>query len=112
MKSKLSVALAAFSIIAGCTILVASTAARADQFVKFTLSNVTFGTPGGSASGSFIYDVTTNSVTSVSITTTAASPFPGTSYTNPAFTQVFPVAASTDFSFAIDTANTINMALY
>jgi hypothetical protein len=111
MKSKLSVALAAFSIIAGCTLLVGSTAARADQLVTFTLSNVTFGTPGGSASGSFVYDATTNSVTSVSITTTAASPFPGSSYTNPALTQVFPIAGSTDFNFSIDSANSITLGL-
>ena len=96
MKSKLSAALAASSIIA---VLVGSTAARADTFVTFTLSNVTFGTPGGSASGSFVFDVTTGTITSDNITTTAAGAFPGASYTDPTLVEVGTSAGVTTFGF-------------
>ena len=97
---------------------VGSTPAKADQIVTFTLSNVTFtlvGSPAGSASGSFVYDVTTNSVTSVNITTTAAAPFPGSSYTNPALTQVFTIGrimTGFDFEDTFSVFDVLNFHIY
>jgi hypothetical protein len=76
MKSKLSAAVAAFSIIAAYAALAGSTAARAD-LVTFTLSNVAFSGPGGTASGSFTLDITTGSVTAENITTTTGELFFG-----------------------------------
>jgi hypothetical protein len=90
MKSKLSAAVAAFSIIAAYAALAGSTAARAD-LVTFTLSNVVFSDPGGSASGSFTVDVTAGSITAITaenITTTAAGLFPGRTYTDPNFANI------------------------
>jgi hypothetical protein len=48
-KSKLNTALAATTIVACMLLLGGATAARADKFVTFTLSNVTFA-DGASAS--------------------------------------------------------------
>jgi hypothetical protein len=87
MKSKLSAAVAAFSIIAAYAALAGSTAARAD-LVTFTLSDVRFVTLG-SASGSFTLDTSIpQKIVTVGITTSADAFFPGTSYTDPALTQI------------------------
>jgi hypothetical protein len=98
MKSKLSAAVAAFSIIAAYAALTGSTAAKAD-LVTFTLSNVTFGTPGGSASGSFTFDTIAQKITFDDITTTTAGQFPGQSYTDPSRFQLLPAPTTTTFAF-------------
>jgi hypothetical protein len=102
MKSKLSAAVAAFSIIAAYAALAGSTAARAD-LVTFTLSNVVFSDPGGSASGSFTYDTIAVEITSENITTTAAGLFPGRTYTDPNFASILitGLPADTIFRFQI-----------
>ena len=46
----------------------------------WTLSGVTFA-DGGTASGSYIYDATTNTYSSVHVITTAGSRLPGATYT-------------------------------
>jgi len=48
--------------------------------VVWTLQNVNF-SDGGQASGSFTYDVDTNTYSSISVVTTAGSSFPGHAYT-------------------------------
>jgi hypothetical protein len=48
--------------------------------ITWTLSGVTFD-DGGTASGSFIYDATTNAYSSIDISTTATSTFAGATYT-------------------------------
>jgi hypothetical protein len=53
--------------------------ASADQ-VTWNLIGVTF-SDGGTASGSFVYDANTNTVSFVNITTTAGGSFGGTTYT-------------------------------
>ena len=82
------------ALLAAALLVIVPGAARADTYVDFTLSNVTFGPAGSpadaSASGSFVLDTTTDKITSVNITTTAAvsfptgltGSFPGTSYTD------------------------------
>src|SRR5262245_41171323 len=101
MKSKLSAAVAAFSIIAAYAALAGSTAARAD-LVTFTLSNVLFD-DGGSASGSFTYDTIAVKITSENITTTAAGLFPGRTYTDPNFASILITGLPPDtiFNFRI-----------
>jgi hypothetical protein len=100
MKSKLSAAFALFPIVAACTLLVGSTTARADVFVTFTLSNVAF-SDGGSASGSFVLDVTTGHVTSEQITTTAGSILSGATYAPPGTTtSIATNAGDTEFQFS------------
>jgi len=47
--------------------------------VTWTLSGVTFA-DGGAASGSFVYDASTNTYSSVNITTTAGENLPGATY--------------------------------
>jgi hypothetical protein len=75
MKSKLSAALVAFSIITAYAALAGSTAARAD-LITFTLSDVVFTgvgcspqTPCGTAVGSFTFNSVTGLVTDVNIVT-------------------------------------------
>jgi hypothetical protein len=101
MTSKLSAAVAAFSIIAAYAALAGSTAARAD-LVTFTLSNILFD-DGGSASGSFAYDTIALKITSENITTTAAGLFQGQTYTDPNFANIFitGLPADTIFRFLI-----------
>jgi hypothetical protein len=48
--------------------------------VTWTLSGVTF-TDGGTASGSFVYDADTNTVSDINITTTEGTAFGGATYT-------------------------------
>jgi hypothetical protein len=98
-KSKLT-ALAAFSILALSSQFIGATPATADQIVTFTLLPGFGFSDGGSASGSFNFDNNTGTVTSVSITTTMGSTFPGTSYTN-LNTQSFvsTTAGITNFDF-------------
>jgi hypothetical protein len=48
--------------------------------ITWTLSGVTFD-DGGTASGSFVYDALTNTYSSIDITTTLGSTFPGATYT-------------------------------
>jgi hypothetical protein len=61
--------------------------------VQWTFSGVTF-TDGGTANGSFVYDADTNVYSSVNITTTAGTLFPGAVYTDesPGFTSTASVA--------------------
>jgi hypothetical protein len=108
MKSKLSAAVAAFSIIAAYAALAGSTAARAD-LVTFTLTNVEF-SGGGSASGKFIYDSSLVQITSVDITTTTAGAFPGQSYTNASL--AFIVHLTTPDQSRFDFVNTNNFNLF
>ncbi len=48
--------------------------------ITWSLSGVTFD-DGGTASGSFVYDAVTNTVSAVNIVTTAGTTFGGTTYT-------------------------------
>jgi len=63
-------------------------AALADG-VSWTLNNMVF-SDGATASGSFVYDAATNTLSSISITTTAGSAFGGATYTavDPSFTPL------------------------
>jgi hypothetical protein len=83
-KSKLTTALAA-TIIAACMLLLGgATAARADDLVTYTLSNVTFA-DGGTASGSFVVDrlVVAQFLGFPNVTTTTTASFTGTTYNDP-----------------------------
>ena len=73
MSHKLGWVTAAFMLLLG-----GWPSARADV-VTFTLENLTF-SDGGTASGSFSLDLTTDLVTSNNITTTTVGGFPGTNY--------------------------------
>ena len=57
--------------------------------VTWTLHDMTF-SDGATASGTFVYDASTNTVSSVNITTTSGSVFGGASYTavDPSFTPL------------------------
>ena len=49
--------------------------------LTWTLHNVTFN-DGGTASGTYVYDADTNTVSNINIVTTAGSAMPGATYTN------------------------------
>jgi len=68
---------ARFVLVGGFFLLASLTAHAA--LVEWTLSGVTF-TDGGTASGSFVYDATTQTETQFDITTTAGSALPGREY--------------------------------
>lgn len=57
--------------------------------VTWTLNNMVF-SDGATASGSFVYDASTNALSSINVTTTAGSAFGGATYTavDPSFTPL------------------------
>jgi PEP-CTERM motif len=66
-------------LVAFLALMAAAPRAAADE-VTWTLNDVTL-SDGGTASGFFVYNVDTNTVDSVDITTTAGSSFGGATYT-------------------------------
>jgi hypothetical protein len=112
MKSKLSAAVAAFSIVAAYAALAGSTASAA--VVTFTLTNVQF-SDGGSATGSFTYDSSLVNITSANITTTTVGTpgpgmFPGQTYTDASRAFVSEFQPNTTLFFFI-TGSDPNLAL-
>lgn len=63
--------------------------ASADTLVTWTLENVTF-TDGATATGSFVYDATTNTVSSIDVVTTAGTLFGGSVYTGAMYVALDP----------------------
>ena len=94
------------STIAACTLflLVGVTAARADVITTFTLHDIMFA-DGGTASGSFDFDSTSDNVSSSNITTSTTTTFPGAKYTGGA--TVIDPQSITELSFVA--TNTIQV---
>jgi len=94
------------STIAGATLflLVGATAARADIITTFTLHEIMFA-DGGTASGSFDFDSTSDNVSSSNITTSTTTTFPGAKYTGGA--TVIDPQSITELSFVA--TNTIQV---
>ena len=93
------------STIAACTLflLVGAIAARADV-ITFTLHDIMFA-DGGTASGSFDFDSTSDNVSSSNITTSTTTTFPGAKYTGGA--TVIDPQSITELSFVA--TNTIQV---
>jgi hypothetical protein len=105
----------ALSIIAACTLFLlgGATASRADVFVAWTLSNVTFD-DGGTSSGSFVVDVSVFALAQVNITTTTTATFQGTTYTKVGIIDGFllPNAFGDTELIALNASHTQELELY
>lgn len=100
------------SILAAAILGVALAASASATPLKWTLHNVLFN-DGGTASGSFVYDADTNVLSSVDITTTPGSSFPGAHYILPDISGAAFFAANPAFvtSNAADLTGTPLLAL-
>jgi hypothetical protein len=77
--------------------------------ITWSLSGVTFD-DGGTASGSFVYDAVTNTVSSINIVTTAGTTFSGSTYTalSPGFSPPLPF----DFVFVPSASGDLTGTMY
>ena len=91
-----------------CTCL--STLAAASP-VTWTLSNLTFG-HGGTASGSFVYDATTNTFSSIDVTTTDGSVRSGETYSFPSTVGNASAADFIDIDLPVGVGTTMRLDMY